>query len=140
MAHSIRLFSCSVSLCNLLSLCLQLVVGLVCLKGCGGEAVVLPPRDQRGHGGDTGGDQLLHGLALDGQHGLAAGAQQLIGQGQQQAGFPNPGWLLMAATFIFLRIATYRSTILKQIQCVYTNWLLWMWKMQDFSTGGIRFT
>lgn len=70
---------------GLLPLCLQLVVGLICLKGCGGEAVVLPPRDQRGHGGDASGDQLLYGLALDGQHGLAAGAQHLIGQGQQQA-------------------------------------------------------
>ena len=70
---------------GLLPLCLQLVVGLICLKGCGGEAVVLPPRDQRGHGGDASGDQLLHGLALDGQRALAAGAQHLIGQGQQQA-------------------------------------------------------
>ena len=76
---------------GLLPLRLQLVVGLVCLKGCGGEAVVLPPRDQRGHGGDTGGDQLLHGLALDGQHGLAAGAEYLIGQGQQQAGGAGNG-------------------------------------------------
>ena len=41
-------------------------------EGLRGEAVVLPPRDQRGNGGDTGGDQLLHGLALDGQHGLIA--------------------------------------------------------------------
>ena len=57
---------------GLLPLRLQLVVGLICLKGCGGEAVVLPPRDQRGNGGDTGGDQLLHGLALDGQDGLIA--------------------------------------------------------------------
>ena len=72
-------------------MCLQLVVGLVCLNGCGGEAVVLPPRDQRGHGGDTGGDQLLHGLALDGQHGLAQCRQHLIGQGQQQAGGAGNG-------------------------------------------------
>ena len=76
---------------GLLPLCLQLVVGLVCLKGCEGEAVVLPPRDQRGNGGDASGDQLLHGLALDGQHGLTAGAQHLIGQGQQQAGGAGNG-------------------------------------------------
>ena len=76
---------------GLLSLCLQLVVCLVCLKGCGGEAVVLPPRDQRGNGGDASGDQLLHGLALDGQHGFAQCGQHLIGQGQQQAGGAGNG-------------------------------------------------
>lgn len=40
---------------GLLSLCLQLVVGLVCLKGYRSEAFVLPPRSQCGHGGDAGG-------------------------------------------------------------------------------------
>ena len=76
---------------GLLPLRLQLVVGLVCLKGSGGEAVVLPPRDQRGNGGDASGDQLLHGLALDGQRALAQCRQHLIGQGQQQAGGAGNG-------------------------------------------------
>ena len=68
-----------------LAFLLQAGVFGVCLNGGGGEAVVVPPVHQRGHGGDAGGDQLLHGLALDGQDGLAAGAEHLIGQGQQQA-------------------------------------------------------
>ena len=72
-------------------LALQPVIGLVGLQRGGGEAVVLPPRNQRGHGGDASGDQLLHGGALDGQHGLAAGAENLVGQCQQQAGGAGDG-------------------------------------------------
>ena len=75
----------------LADLALQPVIGLVGLQRGGGEAVVLPPRNQRGHGGDASGDQLLHGGALDGQHGLAAGAEDLVGQGQQQAGGAGDG-------------------------------------------------
>ena len=47
-------------------------------------------------------------------------------------GVSYPGLASDGSYIYILRIATYRSTILKQIQCVYTNWLLWMWKMQDF--------
>ena len=63
---------------------LLLLVDLIGSEGGLGEAVVLPPRNQRRHGGDASGDQLLHGGALDGQDGLAAGAEDLVGQGQQQ--------------------------------------------------------
>ena len=75
----------------LIDLALQPVIGLVGLQRGGGEAVVLPPRNQRGHGGDASGDQLLHGGALDGQYGLAAGTENLVGQGQQQAGGAGDG-------------------------------------------------
>ena len=70
---------------------LHLIQQLIGLDGGLGEAVVLPPRHQRGHGGDASRDQLLHGLALDGQHRLAEGAQHLIGQCQQQAGGAGNG-------------------------------------------------
>ena len=63
---------------------LQPVVSLVRLNGRRREAVVLPPAHQRGHAGDAGGDQLLHGGALDGQDGLTHGAQHLVCQRQQQ--------------------------------------------------------
>lgn len=65
---------------------LLLLVDLIGGEGSLGEAVVLPPGNQRGHRGDASGDQLLHGGALDGQHGLAAGTEDLVSQGQQQAG------------------------------------------------------
>ena len=81
-----------------LAFLLQAGVFGVGLNGSGGETVVVPPAHQRGNGGDAGGDQLLHGLALDGQHGLAAGAQQLIGQGQQQAG----GAAMVAAEILWM--------------------------------------
>ena len=61
-----------------------LLVDLIGSEGGLGEAVVLPPGHQRGHGGDASGHQLLHGGALDGQDGLATGAQDLVGQGQQE--------------------------------------------------------
>ena len=66
--------------CALLAL-LQI---LIRCNGGSGETVIVPPRDQRGHGGDTSGDKLLHGLALNGQHRLAQSAEHLIGQCQQQ--------------------------------------------------------
>ena len=78
-----RLSSVATLLVDLALLVLQV---LVRLDRGSGKAVVLPPGHQRGHGGDASGDQLLHGGALDGQHGLAAGAENLVGQGQQQAG------------------------------------------------------
>ena len=64
---------------------------LICRNGCRGKAVVVPPADQRDNGGDTGGHQLFHSLALDGQHGLAQCRQHLIGQGQQKAGSAGNG-------------------------------------------------
>ena len=39
--------------CSLLSLCLQLVVGLICLNGGSGETVVVPPAHRRGHRADA---------------------------------------------------------------------------------------
>lgn len=69
-----------------LALRLQAVIGLVCFQCGGGEGIILPPCDQGGHGRDPRRDQLLHGGALDGQHGLAQSAEHLIGQRQQQAG------------------------------------------------------
>ena len=61
-----------------------LLVDLIGGQGGLGEGVVLPPGDQRGHGGAACGDQLLQLFAVDGQQRLAAGAQQLIGQRQQK--------------------------------------------------------
>ena len=52
----------------------------VSLNGLLGEGVVEPPVDQRRHGGD----ELLELGALDGQHGLACGAQDLVDEGQSQ--------------------------------------------------------
>ena len=73
-----RLSSIATLLVDLALLVLQI---LVRLDRGSGEGVVAPPADQRGHGGDASGDQLLYGGALDGQHGLAAGAEDLVGQG-----------------------------------------------------------
>ena len=55
------------------------------------EAVVEPPVDQRRHGGEAGGDELLEMGALDGQHGLACGAQDLVDEGQSQHGGAGDG-------------------------------------------------
>ena len=57
---------------------------LIRSNGRRGERVILPPRDQRGYGGNARRHQLFHGGALDGQHGLAQSAEHLIGQCQQQ--------------------------------------------------------
>ena len=50
------------------------------------EAVVEPPVDQRRHGGEAGGDELLQLGAVDGQQGLAQSAQDLVDEGQSQHG------------------------------------------------------
>ena len=50
------------------------------------EAVVEPPVDQRRHGGEAGGDELLQLGAVDGQQGLAQSAQDLVDKGQSQHG------------------------------------------------------
>ena len=70
-----RLSSIATLLVDLVLLVLQVLVRLDCGDG---ERVVVPPADERGHGGDASGHQLLHGGALDGQHGLAAGRQDLL--------------------------------------------------------------
>ena len=70
---------------------LQVVHVLITFDGCRGKAVIVPPADQCGDDGRTGGDQLLQLGRLDGQDRLAAGAQQLVGQGQQQAGGAGDG-------------------------------------------------
>ena len=57
----------------LLLLALPLVQQFIGADRFLGEAVVLPPADQGGHGGDAGAHDLLHRLALDGQDELAAG-------------------------------------------------------------------
>ena len=56
-----------------------------------GEGVVEPPVDQRRHGGEAGGDELLELGAVDGQQGLAHGAQQLVDEGQRQHGGAGEG-------------------------------------------------
>lgn len=56
----------------------------VSLNGLLGEGIVEPPIDQRRHGGEAGGDELLELGALDGQHGLAQSAQNLVDEGQSQ--------------------------------------------------------
>lgn len=58
---------------------------LVGLNGFGGEAVVLPPVHQRRCHRDAGAYQLLQLFGLDGQHGMAGTAQQLVGQGPAPA-------------------------------------------------------
>ena len=55
----------------------------VSLNGLLGEGVVEPPVDQRRHGGEAGGDELLQSAALDGQHGLAQSAQDLVDEGRR---------------------------------------------------------
>ena len=63
----------------------------VSLNGLLGEGVVEPPVDQRRHGGEAGGDELFELGALDGQHGLACGAQDLVDEGQSQHGGAGDG-------------------------------------------------
>ena len=48
------------------------------------EGIVEPPVDQRRHGGEAGGDELLELGAVDGQQGLAQSAQDLVDEGQSQ--------------------------------------------------------
>ena len=60
---------------------LKLSIGL---NGLLGKAVIEPPVDQRRHGGEAGGDELLELGAVDGQQGLACGAQDLVDEGQSQ--------------------------------------------------------
>lgn len=63
----------------------------VSLNGLLGEGIVEPPVDQRRHGGEAGGDELLELGALDGQHGLAQSAQDLVDEGQSQHGGAGDG-------------------------------------------------
>ena len=56
----------------------------VSLNSILGEGIVELPVDQRRHGGEAGGDELFELGALDGQHGLACGAQDLVDEGQSQ--------------------------------------------------------
>ena len=61
------------------------------LDGRRGEAVVLSPGGEgRGHG-EARGHQLFQLAVLNGQHRLAGGRQQLIGQGQGQTGGAGDG-------------------------------------------------
>ena len=46
--------------------------------------IMLCSYGRRRHGGEAGGDELLELGALDGQHGLACGAQDLVDEGQSQ--------------------------------------------------------
>lgn len=63
----------------------------ISLNGFLGEAVIEPPAHQRRHGGEAGGDKLLELGALDGQHGLAQSAQDLVDEGQSQHGGAGEG-------------------------------------------------
>ena len=58
---------------------------LVADAGCRGKAVVLPPGRDGGRHGQAGGDQSFHLGVLDGEDGMAGGAQDLVGEGQGQA-------------------------------------------------------
>ena len=61
---------------------LLLLVDLIGSEGGLGEAVVVPPVDECCHGGATSSDSLLQLGAVNGQDGLAAGAEDLVCQGQ----------------------------------------------------------
>lgn len=63
----------------------------VSLNGLLGEGIIEPPVDQRRHGGEAGGDELLELGAVDGQQGLACGAQNLVDEGQSQHGGAGDG-------------------------------------------------
>ena len=76
---------------SLVNLVLDVLVGLITLEGGLREAVVVPPVDKGGDGGDAGGDELLHGRALDGQRRLSERAENLVGQCQQQGGSASNG-------------------------------------------------
>ena len=64
---------------------------LVGPDGRRGEAVVLPPGGQGGGHRQTGGDQAFQLAVLDGQDRLAGRRQDLVGQGQGQAGGAGDG-------------------------------------------------
>ena len=66
---------------NLILAALILLIACQCGQR---EGIVEPPVDQRRHGGEAGGDELLELGALDGQHGLAQSAQDLVDEGQSQ--------------------------------------------------------
>ena len=51
----------------------------------------LPPADEGGGHGQAGRDQLLQLGRLDGQHRVAGGAEDLVGQGQRQRGGAGNG-------------------------------------------------
>ena len=57
---------------------------VVGFDGLGGKAVVVPPAGEGGGDGEAAGNELFQLGALDGQDGLAHGAEDLIGQGQSQ--------------------------------------------------------
>ena len=78
---------CSGALCSFKRLSLLLLQAgheVVSLDGLRGEAVVVPPAGEGGGNGQAAGNELFQLGALDGQHGLAHGAEHLIGQGQRQ--------------------------------------------------------
>ena len=78
---------CSGALCSFKRLSLLLLQAgheVVGLDGLRGEAVVVPPAGEGGGNGQAAGNELFQLGALDGQHGLAHGAEHLIGQGQRQ--------------------------------------------------------
>ena len=78
---------CSGALCSFKRLSLLLLEAgheVVGLDGLRGEAVVVPPAGEGGGNGQSTGNELFQLGALDGQHGLAHGAEHLIGQGQRQ--------------------------------------------------------
>ena len=69
----------------------QFVEVVIGFDGLRGERVVLPPADEGGGHGQAGGDQLLQLGRLDGQHRVAGGAEDLVGQGQRQRGGAGNG-------------------------------------------------
>ena len=85
---------CSGAPCSFMRLSLLLLQAgheVVGLDGLRGEAVVVPPAGEGGGNGQAAGNELFQLGALDGQHGLAHGAEHLIGQGQRQR--CGPGWM-----------------------------------------------
>ena len=64
---------------------------LVADAGRWGKAVVLPPGGDGGRHGQAGGDQSFHLGVLDGEDGMASGAQNLVGQRKRQAGGAGDG-------------------------------------------------
>ena len=70
---------------------LQLAEVVIGFDGFRREGIVLPPADKGGCHGQAGGDQLLQLGRLDGQHRVAGGAEDLIGQRQRQRGGAGDG-------------------------------------------------
>ena len=62
---------------------LQLAEVVIGFDGFRREGIILPPADKGGCHGQAGGDQLLQLGRLDGQHRVAGGAEDLIGQRQR---------------------------------------------------------